>query len=85
MQLLAKVIFHLLNWVRGPVLVTLFFARFFFFLFLAIAFGCVLVLPQQRHVSVELLVLSLVGSLATYGIGQGYDRALYRLNVEAHR
>jgi hypothetical protein len=54
-------------------------------LFLAIAFGCVLVLPQQRHVSVELLVLSLVGSLATYGIGQGYDRALYRLNVEAHR
>ena len=85
MRVLARVFFHLLNWLRGPVLVVLFLGRAFFFLFVAVALLCLVAVPAQRQVELELLGLSLAGSLCCYFGRRGYDRALYRLDVEASR
>jgi hypothetical protein len=85
MRVMARVFFHLLNWLRGPVLIVLFFGRAFFFLFIAVALLCLVAVPAQRQVELELLVLSLIGSLVCYFGRVGYDRALYRLDAGASR
>jgi hypothetical protein len=85
MRILAKVFFHLLNWLRAPLFVALYFARFFSYVLLALAVVLLLVLPRLRHVEIELLVMTLVGSFGCYLLVHFYDRALYRLNVEASR
>jgi hypothetical protein len=85
MRVMARVFFHLLNWLRGPVLVVLFLGRAFFLLFIAVAVLCLLTVPAQRQVEWELLVLSLIGSFLCYFGRRGYDRALYRLDVGASR
>ncbi len=73
--------FHLLNWLRAPILLVLALARFFFFLGLLAVVVCFVAVPAQHDTIYKLLAIGVVGSFGAYLLRRGYDRALYKLNV----
>ena len=81
MRTLATVMFHLMNWLRGPILIVLGLARFFFFLGLLAVVVAFVAVPAQHDTIYKLLAIGLVGSFGAYLMRRGYDRALYKLNL----
>ena len=81
MRFVVSIIFHLMNWLRGPVLIALGLARFFFFLGLLAVVVCFVAVPAQHDTLYKLLSIGVVGSFGSYLLRRGYDRALYKLNL----
>ncbi len=85
MRLIARMGFHLLNMMRGPVLILLMIARGFFLLSLAAGVVYLIALPGSKRFEVMYLGFSFIGAFICYGMSRVYDRTLLRLNMEATR
>ena len=82
MRIIAGVLFHLLNWLRGPMLIVLMLMQGFFFLSLvAVLIAFVASPPAQHHTALIGLGIAFVGSFASYLARRGYDATLHRLSM----
>ncbi len=85
MRLMARIAFHLLNLMRGPVLIVLMIGRGFFLLSLAVGVLYLIALPGSKRLEVLYVSFAFAGAFVCYAIARFYDRALVRLNLEAAR
>ena len=85
MRLMARVAFHLLNLMRGPVLILLMIGRGFFLLSFAVGILYLIALPGPKRLDWLYVLFAFGGTFVCYGLARFYDRALFRLNLEAAR
>jgi hypothetical protein len=84
MRVIASIIYYLLAWLRGPLLIFLQLASGFFMLTLILVVCLFFALPPQhgQHaVLVKLICISFVGSFGAFLLRRGYDAMLFKLNL----
>lgn len=81
MRAIAAVIYYVLLWLRAPIQIVLTLGRGFLFITMLVVGGCYLALPQQRHTSGEMFLVTAGGSFVCFMVGRFYDRVLAKINT----